>query len=699
MNFYFFIQLAVEAELKLEEMRILLANLDNFEPFTTYKRLDQRRTGGLKSDNIFEFLNDNDIQITQDQLDYMFRVLDEDSDGLVSFQDFKRAILPKMNDQVKDQALNHKSYDLPVNMLLPKEIEAQLSQFFIQIKQNYIQYQQIEQKIDLNQLDIYDKDNYITINSLKFWLQQLGKDIKEEILQNFIIIIQGQKQWLQKLLDQIYTKKEKDQDQFHKQREEENFNKDHQENDEVDIEKQKELKQFQQNDAETDIYRKISQLNNQQELQSQVFEHNKTHNYDLHYDIEFEICQLKNKIYDLEIQLEIPSQLNRRSQIGQMFEKVQNKELQQFSRMSYLKIFDYPPSEYGKDLITNLDNFEPFTTYKRLDQRRTGGLKSDNIFEFLNDNDIQITQDQLDYMFRVLDEDSDGLVSFQDFKRAILPKMNDQVKDQALNHKSYDLPVNMLLPKEIEAQLSQFFIQIKQNYIQYQQIEQKIDLNQLDIYDKDNYITINSLKFWLQQLGKDIKEEILQNFIIIIQGQKQWLQKLLDQIYTKKEKDQDQFHKQREEENFNKDHQENDEVDIEKQKELKQFQQNDAETDIYRKISQLNNQQELQSQVFEHNKTHNYDLHYDIEFEICQLKNKIYDLEIQLEIPSQLNRRSQIGQMFEKVQNKELQQFSRMSYLKIFDYPPSEYGKDLISQKLQLDKQIKKEQIKQQILL
>ncbi|CAD8064509.1 unnamed protein product [Paramecium primaurelia] len=68
MNFYFFIQLA--------------QNLDNFESFTTYKLLDQPRTGGLKSDNIFEFLNDNDIQITQDQLDYTFRALDEDSSNI-----------------------------------------------------------------------------------------------------------------------------------------------------------------------------------------------------------------------------------------------------------------------------------------------------------------------------------------------------------------------------------------------------------------------------------------------------------------------------------------------------------------------------------------------------------------------------------------------------------------------------------------
>ncbi|CAK93181.1 unnamed protein product (macronuclear) [Paramecium tetraurelia] len=355
MNFYFFIQYAVEAEAKLEEIRILLASQNNFEPFTTYKRLDQPRTGGLKPENIYEFLLDNEIQVGQDELDYIFRVLDEDSDSLVTYQDFKNAILPKMNDQVKDQALNHKSYDLPVDMQLPKEIETQLSQFFIQIKQNYLQYQQIQEKIDLNQLDIYDNDNQITVDSLKNWLQQQGEDISNEILENFVTIIQGQQQQLQILLDQIYTENQEEQEQ----QVEENVDQEQQQEDQEQEQalqedqeqflQEEELEQVQQKDTDQD--ENDTQQNNQQEQQSQEIEYKsldyKKSKNDSYNDIDYQIQQLKNKINKLEV---ILGQKNT-SPIGSLLKNEYNRELLNFSRMSYQRKFNPSSPTQKNDLI------------------------------------------------------------------------------------------------------------------------------------------------------------------------------------------------------------------------------------------------------------------------------------------------------------------------------------------------------------
>ncbi|CAD8058989.1 unnamed protein product [Paramecium primaurelia] len=348
MNFYFFIQCAVEAEAKLEEIRILLASQNNFEPFTTYKRLDQPRTGGLRPENILEFLYDNEIQVTQDQLDYIFRVLDEDSDGLVTYQDFKSAILPKLNDQIKDQALNHKSFDLPVDMQLPKEIETQLSQFFIQIKQNYLQYQQIQEKIDLNQLDIYDNDNQITVDSLKNWLQQQGEDISEEILQSFVTIIQGQQQLLQNLLDQIYTENQDDQEQ----QGEENVDQEQQKEDLEQELQEENQEQIQQKDEDQDQDVNNTQQNNQQEpLSSQEIEEQskdyKYLNHDSYNDIDLQIQQLKNKINKLEVVL---GQKNT-SHIGSLLNNEYNRELLNFSRISYLRKFNPSPPQQRNDLI------------------------------------------------------------------------------------------------------------------------------------------------------------------------------------------------------------------------------------------------------------------------------------------------------------------------------------------------------------
>ncbi|CAD8089423.1 unnamed protein product [Paramecium sonneborni] len=350
MNFYFFIQYTVEAEAKLEEIRMLLASYDCFEPFTTYKRLDQSRTGGLKPENILEFLNDNEIQITEEQLYYIFRILDEDMDGLVTYQDFKSAILPKMNEKVKDSALNHRGFELPVNMLLPKEVETQLSQFFIQIKQNYVQYQQIQEKIDLNQLDIYDNDNQITVDSLKVWLQQLGQEISKEILETFVFLIQGQQQQLQNLLDQIYIENQEYQDhQQEQQGVEYRQGKEYKDKEN----QEEEIEQFEQYDEIEQVKQQNEDVNEQQNQQEYLYrqdiEKNNFDSRNLQKNIEFQIQQLKKKINKLEIEIE--SQQTNKSYIGQLFEKEYNRELQKLSRMSYLKKLQLLSPSKRNDLI------------------------------------------------------------------------------------------------------------------------------------------------------------------------------------------------------------------------------------------------------------------------------------------------------------------------------------------------------------
>ncbi|CAK83423.1 unnamed protein product (macronuclear) [Paramecium tetraurelia] len=213
MSFCEFIQLTVEGEDKLEEIRIALARLEMFELNTVYKRLDQPRQSALKEDQIIEFLDDNNVQINQEELNYIFRVLDVDRDNFITLADFQQVILPKTNDQVKDQALNHKSYEMPQSMLLPKEVEATLTAFFEQLKTNYNQYQNIQDPINLGELAIFENENLITLDSLKNWLQSIGQEIDDQILEKFLIIIDGNPNNLQNLIDQIYQQIEQQENQ------------------------------------------------------------------------------------------------------------------------------------------------------------------------------------------------------------------------------------------------------------------------------------------------------------------------------------------------------------------------------------------------------------------------------------------------------------------------------------------------------
>ncbi|CAD8175819.1 unnamed protein product [Paramecium pentaurelia] len=213
MNFCEFIQLTVESEDKLEEIRIALASLEMFELNTVYKRLDQPRQSALKEEQILEFLDDNNVQVTQEELSYIFRVLDVDKDNFVTLADFQQVILPKTNEQVKDQALNHKSYEMPQSMLLPKDVESKLIAFFVQLKNNYNQYQNIADPINLEELEIFENENQITLDSLKNWLQTIEQEIDDQILDKFLIIIDGNLNNLQNLLYQIYYQIEQQENQ------------------------------------------------------------------------------------------------------------------------------------------------------------------------------------------------------------------------------------------------------------------------------------------------------------------------------------------------------------------------------------------------------------------------------------------------------------------------------------------------------
>ncbi len=51
--------------------------------------------------DIIEFLEDNSIQFNECELTYLFKKLDIDRDGRISYADFSRAILPKGENRLK----------------------------------------------------------------------------------------------------------------------------------------------------------------------------------------------------------------------------------------------------------------------------------------------------------------------------------------------------------------------------------------------------------------------------------------------------------------------------------------------------------------------------------------------------------------------------------------------------------------------
>ncbi|CAD8061356.1 unnamed protein product [Paramecium sonneborni] len=121
-----------ESEIDIELTRQELCAQRLFEPFTSFKRLDQNNKTKLGVNEFYEFLLDNQERpITHQQLDILIKYLDYDKDGWVSYNDFIKTILPQEHPELTELAMLRSSYQIEKNVLLPSEIETLLYELLL----------------------------------------------------------------------------------------------------------------------------------------------------------------------------------------------------------------------------------------------------------------------------------------------------------------------------------------------------------------------------------------------------------------------------------------------------------------------------------------------------------------------------------------------------------------------------------------
>ena len=99
-----------EAERRLEVLRIVLAQLPDFSPFSLFQQLDLHRCGSISASELLEFLISHRCSPREEDVSRFIKSLDSDSDGRVTFADLMTALLPRTDESLRRYVLGKPNY-------------------------------------------------------------------------------------------------------------------------------------------------------------------------------------------------------------------------------------------------------------------------------------------------------------------------------------------------------------------------------------------------------------------------------------------------------------------------------------------------------------------------------------------------------------------------------------------------------------
>ena len=150
-----------------------MAEKELFEPYTVFKRLSSKETF-ITSSDIFQFLKDNNINISVRDSYLLIKLYDSNTDGKLSFTEFINGILPQDDDNLRRECASRKSYDTGKNNKLPYDIEYGVSRIFEEeinaLNQINNLKAELNNYLDFSPLEAFkyiDTDNYGGINKKK----------------------------------------------------------------------------------------------------------------------------------------------------------------------------------------------------------------------------------------------------------------------------------------------------------------------------------------------------------------------------------------------------------------------------------------------------------------------------------------------------------------------------------------------------
>jgi len=164
-------------EKQLEVLRQILCEQYDFEPYSAFQRLDVDRKGFLTPLDIYYFLNDNDINITESEASQYIRQYSAEGNDQLAYPEFLPSLLPLDNPDLRTLATQRKVYPVKPGEILPYEVEYALARIISKeiasyhhlepYKQDLVAQPGFDYKDAFHSLDPHNNTGLIDFSSLR----------------------------------------------------------------------------------------------------------------------------------------------------------------------------------------------------------------------------------------------------------------------------------------------------------------------------------------------------------------------------------------------------------------------------------------------------------------------------------------------------------------------------------------------------
>lgn len=173
-----------EQEIHIEKLRQVLCENSEFEPYTSFKRIDRESTGLISKKSLCQFQKENGFrELEPDDFDTMIAYFDLDGDSKLNYHDFLQIILPCDDSFLRAAATQRPNGEIPKCEFLSARIERAMSQLLFKEVRFHLKADQMKRTLE-NAYDFTFKKafsaiddwsyGYLDQNNIKRFLRSAG---------------------------------------------------------------------------------------------------------------------------------------------------------------------------------------------------------------------------------------------------------------------------------------------------------------------------------------------------------------------------------------------------------------------------------------------------------------------------------------------------------------------------------------------